>query len=151
MPESVFYAQYGQDVYNYVVNNPINFGYCKSCGHEPRYSDPNKVLHRHIYFIDFQNPYLSKSVTLCSACHSTQHIKNSIEKGVVKFVNSSLSQKELVVATRYGDLRGFYENKKIVDLKKTPEDFLYEMNSGVFKVSDTLKVVFTNKFELNDL
>jgi hypothetical protein len=151
MPESLFFRQYGQETYEYVTNNSLNNGYCKSCGHEPRYSDPNKVLHKHIYYIDFQNPHLSKCITLCAACHSTQHIKSSIKKGYVKFVNSSLSQKDLVIFSRHGDLGKLYNNGQIIDLKKTPEQFLYEINSGVFKISNTLKVVFTNNFEFNDL
>ena len=151
LPETLFINLYGLKVYNHVISNIENPNFCASCGHEPKYSDVHKVLTPHIYHVDKNNPINSKAINLCKACHSTQHIDISINNKWIKLVNSSLSQATLVSASRYGDLQKLYNSSKIIDLKKTPEQLLSEIQTGVFKISSTLKVVFTNNFIFNDL
>lgn len=150
LPESLFVKQFGNLAYNIIAKNTVNKGFCSACGHEPLYTEANKSLQLHIYQVDKKNPQNSKGVYLCKACHLTQHISNAIEGSFVTFVNSSISQNSLNASLRYGDLRKLYQEGKIVNLKKTPEQFLKEIKTGVFKISPTLKVVFTNKFEFND-
>ena len=151
LPETLFIKLYGNEVYKTVISKIENHNYCAACGHEPKYSDVHKVLTPHIYNIDKNNPINSKVVNLCKACHSTQHIDISINNQWVKLVNSSLSQATLVSASRYGDLKKLYASSKIINLKKTPTQLLQEIQNGSFKISSTLKVVFTNNFIFNDL
>jgi len=151
LPESLFWQNFGKNAYYSAIQKVANKGICSACGHEPQYTNSNQCLQHHIYNINQKNPENSESTILCQACHTTQHIASAIEKGYVKFVNSTLSQATLVAACRYGDLRKLYANSKLFDLKKTPEQILKEIKSGTFKPSTTLKVVFTDKFSFNDL
>jgi len=150
LPETLFWEQYGKKEFFIIKHNTINKGRCMGCGHEPRDASPEDVLSTHIYSINKENVIESKAVTLCKGCHATQHIVMAIEQGWVRFVNSSFSQEYLVKLSRMGNLRDSYKNGKIVDLKKTPEEILEEIRSGVFKQSATLKVLFTDNFVFND-
>jgi len=109
------------------------------------------VLNVHIYKIDKENPSNSKAIYLCKGCHSTQHIRTSLQNGWVKFVNSSLSQGALISFSRHGLIKQLYDNSQVFDLKKTPEEYLNDIQSGKFKMSITLKVLFTPRFIFNDL
>jgi len=151
LPESIFIQQYGIEAFETVKKNTPNTGQCEGCKHEPRNSDPNKVLNIHIYKIDKENPANSKAIYLCKGCHSTQHIRASIQKGWIKFVNSSLSQGSLVSFSRHGIIRQLYDDSKVFDLKKTPEEYLNDIQTGNFVMSSTLKVLFTNQFIFTDL
>jgi hypothetical protein len=150
LPESIFCKMYGNEAYVSVAKSTANRGYCSACGHEPKNTQPNQSLQLHIYEVNKQNPGQSKAVVLCAGCHATQHIEHSITNNWVKFVNSSLSQETLVTQSRYGNFLQLYADSKIVDLKKTPEQVLEEIRSGAFKISSTLKVIFTNSFVFND-
>lgn len=151
LPESIFVQQYGKEAFDAVKSKTTNYGNCSTCKHEPRNSDPNKVLTFHIYQINETNPSESKGIYLCKACHSTQHILAALQNNWVKFVNSSFSQSTLVAYSRYGNTKELYDKGQIFDLKKTPEEFLKEIQAGKFKMSSTLKVLFTNNFIIDDL
>lgn len=151
LPETIFIQQYGNEVFEKIKTNTVNNGSCSACKHEPRNTDPNKALGLHIYKIDKENPINSKAIYLCKSCHSTQHILASLQNDWVKFVNSSLTQSTLISFSRYGNLKELYKKGQVFDLKKTPEEFLKEVQTGKFKTSTTLKVLFTNNFIFNDL
>lgn len=150
LPESLFWQQYGKDAYESVLRATANRGYCTACGHEPLHTQPNQCLQLHIYDVNKQEPSKSKATFLCAGCHATQHIEHAIMNNWVKFVNASVSQESLVKDSRFGNFVKLYNDSKIMDLKKTPEQFLEEIRSGAFKVSSTLKVIFTNNFVFND-
>ncbi len=148
LPESLFVKQYGKNVYEKIYKKTVNKGYCSACGHE---SNSGEKLQLHIYNVDKNNPENSKAVFLCGACHITQHIDFGIANNFFTFVNSAYSQEDLVRACRFGDLRKLYKTNKLINIKKTPQEILEEIQDGTFKPTTTLKVVFTDNFQFNDL
>lgn len=153
MPEELFISQYGQELFNSLKNEAfvIDKGRCCGCGHEPPEHRKKDCLFFHIYELNKAKPKLTKGVTLCKACHSTQHIENAIKNNWVIFVNSIYDQNNLIRLVRANQLYGAMTQRKVIQLKKTPEQFLKEWYSGDVKFTPTLKVIFTNNFVIDDL
>jgi hypothetical protein len=108
-------------------------------------------LFYHIDKPDFSHPERSSGVTLCKMCHLTQHIESAIKKGWVIFVNSTYDQNNLIRLIRSGQIHGAVEQRMVIQLKKTSEQFLEEWKSGKTVFTPTLKVIFNNKFVIDDL
>jgi hypothetical protein len=152
IPEDLFVLQYGQELFNHLKKEAfiIDKGRCAGCEHEPPGHKKNDLFF-HIYEVNKINPELSKGITLCKACHATQHIENSIKNNWIIFVNSTYDQNNLIRLNRANQTYGLINQKFIVPLKKTPEQFLKEWYSGEAKLTTTLKVIFTNNFNFDDL
>ena len=149
-PESLFVETYGRDVFELIKTEAFrkDLKKCAGCGYEPRTQEgKDKDIFVHIYSVDKENPANSKGRCLCSACHSTQHIVSSLERGLVVFVNSSFSQADLVRGCRSGNISGMFKDNQIIKLKKSPEKFRQEFFSGDYKISNSLKVIFTDNFK----
>lgn len=154
IPEKVFVSNFGRKAYYTIERRTFeeSYDYCAACGHKPmEYKDKKDYLQLHISHLNKEYPEKSKAVLLCRACHSTQHIDFAIEKKWIKLVNSDLSQEDIVRLCRGGNLINPYDDKRIVNLLKTPEELLQEIKSKEFKPSNTLKIIFTNDFVFNDL
>lgn len=156
VPEKLFISQYGQELFDKLKNEAyaIDMGKCAGCGHEPPEQIKKECLSFHIYEINKERPELSKGITLCKMCHSTQHIESAIKHKWVLLVNSIYSQNTLIKMTRPMGGVQIYDavnRREIINLKKTPEQFLKEWYDGEIKFSPTLKVIFTNNFSIEDL
>lgn len=153
LPEEFFISQYGQKLFDSLKNEAFatDKGKCAACGHEPPEHRKKDCLFFHLYEVHKKNPGTSKGVTLCKACHATQHIEDSIGKKWVVFANSIHDQNNIIRLTRANQIYGALAQREIVQLKKTPEQFLKEWFAGEVKFTPTLKVIFTNNFMIDDL
>jgi len=152
-PEKQFIKIYGQELFAWLKNEAfiLDRGKCAACEHEPPQSRKNDCLFFHLFEVNKANPELSKGITLCKACHLTQHIDSAIKKKLVIFVNSIHDQNNIIRLTRSNQIYGALSQRSIVELKKTPEQFSKEWCSGESRPSPTLKVIFTNNFTIDDL
>lgn len=153
MPEKLFVSQYGQELFDSLKQQAFitDLGKCAGCGHEPPEEKKKNCLYFHIYEVNREQPELTKGVTLCKMCHSTQHIESAIKQKWVLFVNSTHSQNSLIKLRRFGNQTyELLKRREIVQLKKSPEQFLEEWYSGEVKFTNTLKVIFTNEFNVED-
>jgi hypothetical protein len=152
-PEEAFIKKYGQELFDKLKNEAfaIDRGRCAGCGHEPPEHKKSDCLIYHIYEVNSKNPELTKGVTLCKGCHATQHIENSIKNKWVLLVNSVHDQSNLIRLSRWNQIYGAQQQRLVVQLRKTPEQFLKEWYAGEVKFTPTLKVIFTENFNLNDL
>jgi len=57
----------------------------------------------------------------------------------------------LIRLCRNGQIYGVVAQRGVVELKKTPQQFLKEWYAGEVKFTPTLKVIFTNNFSIDDL
>ena len=153
VPEEAFIQKYGSELFERLKNEAfaLDRGRCASCDHEPPEHRKADCLFYHIYDIDKKRPELTKGVTLCEACHATQHIENAIKHKWVIFVNSIYDQSNLVRLSRWNQIYGVLQQRLVVQLKKTPEQFMKEWYAGEVKFTPTLKVIFTNNFKIDDL
>ncbi|MFA5068185.1 MAG: hypothetical protein WC466_09180, partial [Candidatus Izemoplasmatales bacterium] len=101
--------------------------------------------------INESEPELTKGVTLCKMCHLTQHVESAIKKDWVILVNSIYNQNNLIRLVRSGQIYGAMGQRAVVKLKKTPQDFLDEWKTGKKSITQTIKVVFNEKFVIDDL
>ena len=152
-PEKAFISDYGKDILDKLRKEAfaIDMGRCAGCGHEPPEYRKQECLFYHIIELNKTKPLLTKGVTLCKMCHLTQHIESAVKNKWVIFVNSIHSQNQLIKLIRANQTHGAFIQRKIVELKKSPEKFLKEFLSGQTKFTPTLKVVFTNNFKIDDL
>ena len=153
VPEELFISQYGQELFDKLANEAfvIDKERCAGCGHIPPDHRKKDCLFFHIYEINKTQPELSKGVTLCKSCHTTQHIENAIKNNLVVFVNSIYDQSNLVRLCRGGQVHGAISQRNIIVLNKTPQQFLEEWYAKKIKFTSTLKVIFTNNFAIDDL
>jgi hypothetical protein len=152
-PEKQFIKVYGQELFDKLKNEAfmLDRGSCAACGHEPPENRKKDCLFYHVYEVNTKQPELSKGVTLCKMCHMTQHIESAIKKKWILLVNSIYDQNNIVRLTRGNQIYENLNSRAIVQLKKTPEEFLKEIYSGEMKFTTTLKVIFTNNFNIDDL
>lgn len=118
---------------------------CQGCTFEPFEVEPDQVLDIHVESVDEVNPENSSVRTTCKLCHFIEHIDASIAKGYVELVNSHFSQGQLVNICRNNSLSDHIENGDIRYIKKSPQEYIEEIKSGVAK-EGCVKVVFTEKF-----
>lgn len=152
--EDSFIIKYGQDLFDKLRAEAfrIDMGRCAGCGHEPPEYRKKECLFYHIDEQNNINPELTKGVTLCKACHTTQHIKNAIKNKWIIFINSAYNQNALIRLIRANQTHGAVQQRKIVDLKTPPEQIFNGLFiDGKFVSSPTLKIIFTSAFVIDDL
>lgn len=152
-PEKAFIKDFGQELFDRLKNEAfaIDRGRCAGCGHVPPDHRKKDCLFLHITEFNKAQPELTKGITLCKSCHTTQHIESAIKQKMIVFVNSTYDQSNLVRLCRSGQVHGAIAARNIVVLKKTPQQFLKEWYAGEVKFTSTLKVIFTNNFLIDDL
>lgn len=125
---------------------------CKGCGYKPL-DDSNaaKSLALHVVAIDLETPLNSPCLTLCKACHSTQHIDIAIEKDWVQLVNSLHTQKRLIELCRVNAVQNNLNTENTRFLKTSALTYLENLRSGMLSPNSRVKVIFTTKFEWGDL
>lgn len=153
VPEDWFISQYGQDLFDTLKAEAFIYdrGRCAGCGHEPPAHRKQECLFFHIYELNRAHPELTKGTTLCKMCHATQHIESAIKNKWVSLVNSTHDQNNLIRLTRGNQIYSNVNQRLIVNLKKTPEQFLKDFYEMKVKLTSTLKVTFTNNFNIDDL
>lgn len=125
---------------------------CQGCGYRPLdRSSASKILQPHLVSENKDSPLESEFVSLCKACHTTQHIDKAIEGGWVNIVNSSFSQKSLIEICRINSASKYLVDKEIRILKTTPEEYLEQLKTNSLPLHSRIKVIFTSKFEWGDL
>lgn len=123
---------------------------CKGCNYTPLdEARANSALYCHVININDLNALESECITLCNACHSTQHVDIALQQGWVQIVNSTWSQKALIESCRINTIYNTVKEDNTRYLKMTSEEFLEKFKNGL--ISNKAKVVFTNKFEWGDL
>ena len=151
-PEKRFIKDYGKELFEHLRQKSfaMDAGKCAGCGHEPPEEKKKDCLFFHVYEVNQQNPELSKGITLCKMCHLTQHIEYAAKHNWISFVNSIYSQNNIIRLIRFGQTYEPVRQRNIVTLKKNPEQFLKELYSGELRITPTLKVLFTTKFNIDD-
>lgn len=123
---------------------------CKGCNYKPL--DENKAntaLYCHVININEEKPEDSECITLCNACHSTQHIDIALQQGWVQIVNSTWSQKALIESCRINTIYNTIKEDNTRYLKMSIEEFLDKFKNNL--ISEKAKVIFTSKFDWGDL
>jgi hypothetical protein len=142
----------GNDKYNQIKANVFkrdNYS-CKGCSYKPLdESRVNSALFCHVIDINNEFPEESECITLCKACHSTQHVDISLQQGWVQLVNSTWSQKALIESCRINTIYNTVKEDNTRYLKMSVEEFIDKFKNDL--ISDKAKIVFTNKFEWGDL
>lgn len=146
--EKDFRAKYGEEVWVSMVKNANLLNQCNSCGFLP--ADPKKRLQIHIFDINDGEPINTKCTILCNACHTIFHIDRAIELGWVRLVNSKFSQEQLIQMSRTNQLVPNIENRSIVEIQKTPEEFLEQIKSGDI-LDSKIKILFKSSFPWGDI
>jgi len=118
---------------------------CQGCTFEPYEVPPEEVLDIHVVSVDESNPENSEVRTTCMLCHFIEHIDAALAKGYVDLVNSHFSQGQIINICRNNSLSDHIENGDIRYIKKSPQEYLEEIKSGIAK-EGRVKVVFTEKF-----
>jgi len=142
----------GNDKYNQIkgfVFKRDGFS-CKGCSYKPL--DESRIitaLFCHVVEINNESPEESECITLCKACHSTQHIDISLQQGWVQVVNSTWSQRALIESCRINTIYNTVKEDNTRYLKMSTEEFMDKFKNGL--ISEKAKVVFTSKFEWGDL
>jgi hypothetical protein len=157
-PEWMFIQKFGQNLFDKLKQEALiidNYR-CAGCDHQPPHEKINSHLEFHICHtfeseIDINHPELIRGVTLCKACHTTQHIQAAINFKHIILVNSVLSQSRLVQSSRSGQIHGVFTQRQAIKLKMTPEEFLNKYLIGEARITPTLKATFTNEFFFDDL
>ena len=153
-PDSKFRKLIGHNTYNRLHLEELkkNRFVCGGCSYRPL--DENRAiasLKLHVIEINKEKPEESPCIVLCIACHSTQHIDVSIEKGWVQLVNSNYSQRQLIDMCRLNSIHTHAKEDNLRHLKIPPLDFLLSMKDGTLSENTKSKVLFTNKFDWGDL
>ena len=147
--ERQFAETCGVDVFNYIRKFSMDRDRreCCGCGFVPPHT-PESFLFTHIISINQENIWLSPAITLCNACHLTQHIDISIVKNYIKFVNSSFAQFSLIRMCRDSkSLSDNYKNRRIIDLSVSSDAILNTIKEGK-EIDKTIKIVYTENFPL---
>lgn len=118
---------------------------CRGCGYR------TQSLFVHLVEENEQDLENSVFISLCKACHTTQHIDKAISEGWVSVVNSSFSQKSLIEICRVNDVSQHLKNGNIRILKMTPEEYAIQLKENTLPLHSRVKVIFTSKFEWGEL
>ena len=149
LSEKWFAQTYGIEGFNYIRKIAMDRDKreCAGCGFIPPHN-PESFLFTHIIAINQENVYLSSAITLCNACHITQHIDVAIANNYVKFINSSFSQNSIIRMCRETKaLADNYKNRKIIDLNGFTEIILDNIRNNK-EIEEHVKVVLTEAFPL---
>jgi hypothetical protein len=125
---------------------------CGGCGYRVHNEDyAHKILQLHLIEENEESLKDSLFITLCKACHTTQHIDKAIEQGWVNVVNSSYSQKSLIEMCRISTIGQHLRDGEVRILKTTPMEYLDDLKNETLPLHSRVKVIFTNKFDWGDL
>ena len=125
---------------------------CEGCGYRVHNEEfASKVLQLHLVEENLEDLRNSSFVSLCKACHTTQHIDKAIEQGWVNVVNSHFSQRSLIEMCRISTIGQHLRTDEIRVLKMTPEEYLDSVKQETLPLHSRVKVIFTNKFDWGDL
>lgn len=125
---------------------------CGGCGYRVHNSElAYRILQLHLIEENKENPIDSLCITLCKACHTTQHIDKAIEQGWINIVNSSFSQKSLIEMCRISTITQHLRSGEVRVLKMTPEKYLEMLKNETLPLHSRVKVIFTNKFNWGEL
>lgn len=113
---------------------------CRGCQYRTK-------LYLHLAEENEQELEKSTFVSLCKACHTTQHIDNAVKEGWVSVVNSSFTQKSLIEICRVNDVSQHLKNGNIRILKMTPEEYEVQLKENTLPLHSRVKIIFTSKFE----
>lgn len=152
--DSLFRKKVGAQIYDKIKQETFSRdGFsCKGCGFHPLdESKVNTALLPHVLEINEEKPEESKCLTLCKACHSTQHIDVALEKEWVQLVNSTYSQKSLIEICRINAVHRSISEENTRHLKISAQEFTEKFKAGLVIVETKAKVIFTSKFEWDDL
>lgn len=125
---------------------------CQGCGY--RVMDQNnaaKILQPHLVKENEEEPLNSEFVSLCKACHTTQHIDKAVNEDWVNIVNSSFSQKSLIEMCRISSVGKHISDGDIRVLKTSPQEYIDQLKNNTLPLHSRVKVVFTNKFDWGDM
>ena len=152
LSEKWFIEQHGKGLFDSLSQTAfsIDAGRCSGCDHEPMV-DKQKFLYFHIYNYNQEHPELTQGVTLCKACHLTQHIAHTVSTNWIKFVNSEYTQGNLVLLSRTQQLYEPIKKRSIVELPIIMDEFIQQIKNGEDVLTPTLKVIFTENFIFNDI
>jgi len=92
-------------------------------------------------------------ILLCRACHITQHMDVAVKQKSVDFVNSCLSQRELITNGRMGytQIENLIQNNSIIELDDVnTSEYLEELKKISFVKISKIKVVLNKEFDWND-
>lgn len=117
---------------------------CVGCGRKSLNTDTLLV---HVISINEEVPEESECVSLCIACHSTQHFDICVKNDWVELVNSTYSQEQLIGHCRVGSLANIANEDTMRRLKITPQEFLEKLKNDMIPINSKAKVIFTNKFD----
>lgn len=114
---------------------------CACCEFQPA---PNQRLKLHVVSVNQEKPEMSPGVPLCEACFALKHFEGSVKKQEIKLVNSVYSQGDLLKIQRQSNARLKFEEdrKKIMGLKKSPEEYLKEILEDPKLIDPKIKVLF---------
>jgi hypothetical protein len=125
---------------------------CQGCGYRSLdHNNAQKILQPHLVKEDEQDLLNSEFISLCKACHTTQHIDKAVSEGWVNIVNSSFSQKSLIEMCRISSVVKYISDGDIRILKTTPEEYINQLHDDLLPLHSRVKIIFTNKFEWGDL
>lgn len=125
---------------------------CQGCGYRVmNQSIASRILGLHLVDENEENPEKSFFISLCKACHTTQHIDVAINQDWVMIVNSSFSQKSLIEMCRINSVSQYLKDGEIRILKTTPIEYLESLKNNTLPLHSRVKVIFTKNFEWGDL
>jgi len=151
--EKAFQEQIGKAEYDKIKEETFKRDKCTCCGcgyHPFDESKINKSLSLHVIEINTEEINKSECITLCIACHTTQHIDAAIKKEWIKLVNSTFSQKRLIEMCRINSFHSLKDDN-LRYLQTTPEEYLKKILDDKIPSNTKTKVIFTSKFEWGDL
>lgn len=155
--ERDYFNKFGQnamEVKNRIMNETLqkDNACCQGCNYKPLRADiATKILSPHLVEWDPNDINKAVFVSLCKACHTTQHIDKAISEGWVSIVNSSFSQKNLIEMCRVNSAHSHLKSGEIRMLKMTPEEYLDQLKNNTLPLHSRVKVIFTSKFEWGDM
>lgn len=152
--DNEFKKAVGLEVYNKILVDTFkrdNYT-CQGCNYHPLdETRAKRALSCHLVELNAEKVEESECITLCLACHSTQHIDIAIEKEWIQLVNSTFSQKRLVEMCRVNGLINSIKDDNTRFLKTPAKELLEKIKENSITKNSKLKVIFTNKFEWGDL
>jgi len=125
---------------------------CGGCGYKVHNTElAPKILQLHLVEENEENLRDSIFITLCKACHTTQHIDKAIQEGWVNIVNSYFSQKSLIEMCRISTITQHLRDGEVRILKMSQLEYLDKLQNKTLPLHSRVKVIFTNKFDWGDL
>ena len=117
---------------------------CNGCGYVPAHI---RLLQVHLNWWDGTDPETAEYYLLCEGCHALKHFEKAVSNNWVVLANSVHTQEDIMIMNRSsGKIRFAMDNHKIILLKKSPEEYLKELQESELNRNDKIKIIFGNKF-----